>query len=190
MAYPENKPSLGFTQINTHNLNTLGLADISIYPSTFTIVNPTYQIFPPGFPSASVAYSPTGVNIYNSNNLNITCVVDSNLLNPLPDGIYKIIQSINPVLEYQNEKTFIRIESLKYEFGKAFMHVEMGCDVYSKDTSLKILYQIYAYVEGAIAAANQCNTILAMDLYRLAQRTLKNFLKGNSELVQTRTNWY
>lgn len=189
MPYTELSPSLAFNEVDTHNLLTLGLADISIYPATFTVVNPTYSITPPGFPVVQVPYTKSSVNIYNSNNLNITCVTDVRLLAFLPDGIWKIQQSIAPVLEYLNEKTFLRVSRMKHEFGLAFMKVEMGCDTWVKEDKMKYLHQIYAYIEGAIAAANQCNNVLAMDLYRIADRTLKNFMREHLVEIETRTNW-
>jgi hypothetical protein len=37
--------------------------------------------------------------------------------------------------------------------------------------------QIEVYINGAIAAANQCNNILAMKLYSIADKMITNFLK-------------
>jgi hypothetical protein len=189
--YPENKPSLAFTELDTHNLITLGLADISLYPSGFNVVNPTYQITPPGFPSVSVTYTKSSINLYNSNNLNLTCVTDRSLLTPLPDGIWKVVQTINPVLDYMNEKTFIRVANLKYQFGLAFLKTDMiNCNDQVGIEKMKYLHQIESYIEGAIAASNQCNIVLAMNLYRMADKVLRNFMRNKYDHIPTRTSWY
>lgn len=188
--YPETKPILAVDIVPTCNLTTLGLADISLYPDGFTAINPTYQITPPMFPSVSLAFDQSSINIYNSNNLNITCTTDVNTLSILPDGIWTVSQSIAPPSSYTNVKTWLRTEVLQNRFGIAFMKTDLRCKANMPEGDMQYMTQIWAYIQQAIAASNQCNLVLAMDMYRLADRALKNYTKDELQAIPTRTSWY
>lgn len=190
MAYPQLSPILDFTVIDTHNPLTIGIADTSTYPSNFTILNPTLEITPPGFPKVTVIYTINSINIQNSNTLNITCVTDISMLNPLPDGIWKVKMSISPAITFNITKEFIRTDKLQQKFGRAILKTDLThCGENIKDEEMKVLDEVYFYIQASIAAANQCNTILAMNLYRQANTMLDNFLKGVNKSHQP-TLWF
>jgi hypothetical protein len=189
MAIPETSPILDFTIVDTHNVLTIAIADISFYPTNFTIVNPTYEITPPSFPKATVSYTTGEVLFLNSNTLNITCVSDPNLLTPLPDGIWKIKQSISPAIDFNTEHSFLRTSQIEQKFGKAFLKTDLiECNQDVKIEQMKVLDEIYFYIQAAISAANQCNYILAMKLYGYANTMLDNFIKGTCRGT-TNTLW-
>lgn len=178
--YSENSPILDFTVVNTHNPYTIGIADTSLYPTNFSIANPTYEIKPPSFPKAVVEFPKNDILVLNSNNLNITCVDNIRNLMELPDGIWTITQTISPAITYNVEKSFLRTVQIEQRFGNAFLKTDLvQCDKWIKDNDLKILNQANFYIQAAIAAGNQCNMKLAMDLYRAADKIITNFLKGN-----------
>lgn len=180
MAYPETSPILDFTIVDTHNALSIAIADISFYPSNFTVTNPTYEVTPPSFPKATVSYVKGEVLFLNSNTLNITCVADPALLTPLPDGIWTIRQSIAPTITFNIEKKFLRTTNIEQKFGKAFLKTDLiECNQDVKIEQMKVLDEIYFYIQAAIAAANQCNYILAMKLYNNANSMLDNFIRGN-----------
>lgn len=179
MAYPETSPILDFTAVDTHNPLTLGIADTSFYPTNFTVVAPTYEITPPSFPKIAVTYTVSEVLFLNSNTLNITCAPSPALLTPLPDGIWTIRQSIAPVINFNLEKKFLRTTNIEQKFGKAFLKTDLiECNQDVRTEQMKVLNQVYFYIQAAISAANQCNYILAMKLYNNANRMLDNFIKG------------
>lgn len=189
MAYPETSPILDFTIVDTHNVLTIAIGDISFYPSNFTIVNPTYEITPPSFPKATVSYGTGEVLFLNSNTLNITCVSDPRLLTPLPDGVWKIVQSISPSIDFNIEHSFLRTSQIEQKFGKAFLKTDLiECNQDVKIEQMKVLDEVYFYIQAAIAAANQCNYILAMKLYNNANTMLDNFIKGTCRGT-TNTLW-
>lgn len=189
MAYPEISPILDFTIVDTHNTLTLGIADISFYPSNFTVTSPTYEITPASFPKATVTYNKSEVLFLNSNTLNITCVSDPSLLAALPDGIWTIKQSISPAIDFNIEKKFLRTTQIEQKFGKAFLKTDLiECNQDVKIEQMKVLDEIYFYIQAAISAANQCNYILAMKLYTNANTMLDNFTKGRCRGTQT-TLW-
>ena len=191
MAYPELQPSLAFDILPTHNLCTIALADISFYPPGITPSTPSYQVFPPNFPSVQLAFDPSSINIYNSNNLNITCTDDSNLITPLPDGVWRVVQTISPPSVFSNDKSFLRVEQLVHQLGIAFLKTDMvNCNIGVENEDMKYLVQIWGYIQGAISASNQCNMVLAMKLYKIAERQLRNYMKGNWKQIATRTSWF
>lgn len=189
MPIAETSPILDFTIVDTHSTQMLGIADISFYPTNFTIVNPTYEITPPSFPKATVTYAVGEVLFLNSNTLNITCVSSPLLLTPLPDGIWNIKQSVAPSIDNNIDHSFLRTTEIEQKFGKAFLKTDLiECNQDVKLEQMKVLDEIYFYIQAAIAAANQCNYILAMKLYKNANTMLDNFIRGRCRGDQT-TLW-
>lgn len=189
MAISETSPILDFTIIDTHNDLTLGIADISFYPSNFVVTNPTYEITPPAFPKATVVYVKSEVLFLNSNSLNLTCVASPSLLTPLPDGVWTVKQSISPAIDFNTEKTFLRTTQIEQKFGKAFLKTDLiECNQDVRVEQMKVLDEIWFYIQAAISASNQCNNILAMKLYQNANTMLDNFIRSRCRGT-TNTLW-
>lgn len=175
----ENSPILDFTIVDTHNPATIGIADTSFYPTNFNVLNPTLEITPPSFPKVVTFYLKNNINIFNSNTLNITCVTSLNMLTTIPDGIWTVKLSISPPIQWNVEKSFLRTELLQQKFGKAFLKTDLvECSLSAKTENMKVLDEVYFYIQSSVAAANECNYILAMKLYQTANTMLDNFLKG------------
>ena len=180
MAIPETSPILDFTIVDTHSSLTVAIADISFYPTNFVVTNPTYEVTPPSFPKATVVYNKGEVLFLNSNSLNITCVASPSLLTDLPDGIWAVNQSISPAIDFNNEKSFLRTTNIEAKFGKAFLKTDLiECNQDVKLEQMKVLDEIWFYIQAAISASNQCNNILAMKLYNNANTMLDNFIRAN-----------
>lgn len=179
MAILVTSPILDFTVVDTHNTLTLAVADISLYPTNFVVSSPTYEITPPGFTKATILFVKSEVLFLNSNSLNITCVSDPSLLTDLPDGIWTIKQSISPAIDFNTEKTFLRTTKIEQKFGKAFLKTDLiECNQDVKIEQMKVLDEIWFYIQAAISASNQCNNILAMKLYSNANTMLDNFIRS------------
>lgn len=179
MPYPQTSTILDFTVVNSHNPLTLGLMDVSFYTDGFIIQNPTYEITPPSFPKATVIFPPTQLIFLNSNNLNITCVSEIVHLTPLPDGIWTVRQTVAPPITYNKEKTFIRTTIIEQKFANALLKTDLTeCNQDLKTEHMKVLNQVWFYIQASISAANQCNNNLAMKLYRNADDMLDNFING------------
>lgn len=169
-------PKLDLYFPNTHDLRTIGIMDISIYPSNFTIINPTIEIFPPSFKKVNLIFHTNSLNIFNSNILGLTCG-NCDVAN-LPDGIWKVIYSVAPAMNNFVERTFLRTDAIKARMEEVFLSTEITeCNGDVKDDKLDAINQIEIYIEGAIAAANKCNNILSMKLYNVADKMITNFLK-------------
>jgi hypothetical protein len=189
MPYQQTTPIIDFTVLDTHNPLTMAVADTSFYPNNFNIINPTIEITPPGFSKLVTTYSPGAISMFNSNILQITCVGDINLLTPLPDGIWDIKISISPPISWFSEKQFLRTEKLQQKLGRAFLKVDLTqCNSDSFRENMKAIDEANFYIQAAIAAGNQCNYILAMDLYRTANIMLDHFLAGRCRGT-TNTLW-
>jgi len=162
--------------VPTYNTLTLGIADASTYPSTPSA--PTIQITVPGFGIVTLPFVPNDFNLFNSTILGITGPADDLL--PIPDGVYYLKYSITPAYINYVDRTIIRVEQLQEKFDAAFMKLDMmECDLAIKTQSKVELNSIYFFIQGAIAAANNCAVDQANKLYNQANKMLNNFIKSD-----------
>lgn len=170
------KTILNIDIIDTHNTKTIGIVDNSFYSSTQPIINPTFEIYPPGFNKVSLTAINNSVNVFNSNHLKLTCSDDEDNLSTLPDGIWTIKYSINPSLTNYVEKTFIRTDLIECKYDNVFLKLDLeDCDdiCNTKKDDYKTLNTIKRYIIGSIAAANTCDFILSNKLYNKANNLIK-----------------
>ena len=172
----------------TYDKNTLAIKDISTYPDDPPVVeNPTLEIVIPGFPTVYPSFIPEEVNVFNSTDLGITTIGNEE---PLPDGIYCFKYTIDPPLENCAERSILRVDQLQEKFDEAFMQLDMmECDQAIRKQSKVELLTIYFFIQGAIAAANNCANIEATKLYQKAERMLGTVINsdcgcsGNNYLI-------
>lgn len=164
--------------IPTYSSKTLGIADGSTYPDPNTTTSPTIQITVPGFGIATLPFVQNDFNIFSSNNLGLTGIGIPTL--PLPDGLYTMTYSVTPAYTNFVTKNFMRVEQLQEQFDAAFMSLDMmECDRAIKQQAKVELNTIYFFIQGSIAAANNCAVDTANKLYIQASRQLANFRKNN-----------
>jgi hypothetical protein len=162
--------------VPTYNTKTLGIADASTYPSTPSA--PSIEINVPSFGQVILPFNINDFNIFNSTSLGITAVGDPLL--PLPDGVYYLKYTIAPAYENYVEKSIIRVDHLQEKFDSAFMKLDMmECDLAIKTQQKVALNSIYYFIQGSIAAANNCAVDTANKLYNQASKMLDNFIKNN-----------
>jgi hypothetical protein len=162
----------------TYNVLTLGIADASTYPDDPPlVVAPTIEITVPNFGLAILPFVVNDFNLFNSASLGITEVgVDQ----PLPDGIYKLRYSITPAYINYVDKTIMRTERIQEKFDRAFLQLDLiECDRAIKTQSSVTLNTINFFIQGSIAAANNCAEYESNKLYTQANNMLDNFLKSN-----------
>lgn len=177
--------------IPTYNSYTIGVADASKYPSSFVILSPSIEFEIPSFEKVVLPFNAKAYNYFDSTDLGITA--EGSETSPLPDGIYKVKYTITPAYKNNVEKTFIRVNNLQERFDAAFMQMDMmECDRAIKMQQKVELNSIYFFIQGAIAAANNCAEIEAMKLYDQASKLLNNFMKNGCECSGTNyvTNFY
>jgi hypothetical protein len=175
--------------VPSYNSKTLGIADASNYPTTPT--SPSIEITVPSFGTVILPFTPNDFNIFNSTSLGITSVGDPLL--PLPDGVYNLKYTIAPAYKNYVEKSIMRVEKLQEKFDDAFMKLDMmECDRAIKTQQKVDLNTIYFFIQGAIAAANNCAITEANKLYVQADRMLTNFIKNGCQCSGTNyvTNFY
>lgn len=164
--------------VPTYNTLTLGVADVSTYPVAPPISSPTIEITVPSFGKVTLPFVPNDFNIFNSTSLGITSVGDPLL--PIPDGVYYLKYSVAPSYLNYVEKTIIRVDKLQEKFDEAFMKLDMmECDRAIKTQQKVELNSIYFFIQGAIAAANNCAVAEANKLYAQADKMLTNFVKSD-----------
>jgi len=170
--------NLDFLVVPTYNTLTMGIIDASTYPDNPPVVtSPTLEITPPGFDVAVIPFAVDDYNVITSSNLGITSV---GVNQPLPDGVYHIKYSIAPANVNFVEKSIMRTDRIQEKFDEAFMKLDMmECDGAIKRQSKENLSSIYFFIQGAIAAANNCALVEANKLYAQADRMLTNFMNNN-----------
>jgi hypothetical protein len=164
--------------IPTYNVTTLGVADASIYPTNPPVVSgASIEITVPALGTFIRPFSVNDFNIFTTSNLGITPVgVDQ----PLPDGVYRLKYSVAPAYQNFVEKSIMRVEQIQEKFDGAFMKLDMmECDRAIKTQAKVDLNSIYFFIQGAIAAANNCADVEAIKLYNQADMMLNNFIKNN-----------
>ena len=173
-------PKLDLLVLDTHNAYTIGIADLSQYPTGFPIVAPTLQIAPPGFPTVALPFTASSMSILNSENLGLSIAGQDQV--KLPDGIYRIKYTITPANIHFIEKTFMRTDAIQERFDNAFMTADFSCaDRHFSKAQRDKLDEIYFLIQEAIAAANKCANTLAMNLYNQASKLLDRFQDGKSK---------
>lgn len=173
-----NTPTLNLIILDTHSKYTLAVADASEYPVGFVISTPTLEITVPNYDPITIPFVEKTIQLYNSKSLELVCKEDEDCDNiPLPDGIWKIKYSIYPAYKYYVVKTFIRVDYLQEKLDDVYMKMDlMQCDRELEIQDRKYLDTAQAFIEGAVAAANKCADKLAMNLYRKAERMIKDYL--------------
>lgn len=166
---------LDFLVVPTYNTFTLGIADASTYPPAPPVSSPTIELEVPGFGLVSLPFSINDFNIYTSTSLGITPVGDPQV--PIPDGIYYIKYSVAPAYQNFVQKTIMRVDQLQEKFDSAFMKLDMmECDAAIRKQQMVDLNSIYYFIQGSIAAANNCAVDTANKLYNQANRMLNQFI--------------
>ena len=164
--------------IPTYNLLTLAIADASTYPNDPPVVtSPLIDIEVPGFGVTVLPFDVNNLNIFTSSSLGIT---EAGNDQALPDGIYRLKYSIAPAATNYVEKTILRVDRLQEKFDNAFLQLTMmECDRALKTQSSVTLNTINFFIQGAIAAANNCAEYESNKLYAQADNMLNSFLKSN-----------
>lgn len=166
---------LDFLVVPTYNTYTLGIADASTYPLAPPVSAPTIELEVPGFGLVSLPFSINDFNIYTSTSLGITPVGDPQV--PIPDGVYYIKYSVAPAYVNFVQKTIMRVDQLQEKFDSAFMKLDMmQCDAAIRKQQMVDLNSIYYFIQGSIAAANNCAVDTANKLYNQANKMLNQFI--------------
>lgn len=163
------KPKLDISILNTYNSKVLTVADVSYYPVGYIINNPYLEITVPGFPKLTTLFTPKGVNVFNSDTLQIT----DGCPRSLPDGIYKVRFSIHPNYELFVERSFLRLDAVLEKFDAYYLTLNlMRLDTQTSTDLMKQLDIIEVYLQGAMSAANKCDEKLAYELLNKANSNL------------------
>lgn len=162
-------PQLDIAIHNTYNSNVLAIADVSFYPVGFNPNNPFVEITPPGMPKVTTLFTPRGINVFNSENLNLT----SGCPGPLPDGVYDIRYSIHPNYDLYAERSILRLDATFEKLDTLYLGVNLKrLDSKVSEDVLRQLDVIEVFLQGAMSAANKCDTKFAYDLFLKANKLL------------------
>lgn len=163
--------------VPTYNSKTLGINDASVYASTPSA--PTIEITVPALGKVTLPFNINTLNVINSTSLGLSDV--GSPIIPLPDGVYYLKYSVTPAYQNFVEKSIMRVDQLQEKFDSAFMKLDMmECDRAIKTQQKVVLNSIYYFIQGSIAAANNCAIFEANKLYNQANKMLDNFIKAGT----------
>jgi hypothetical protein len=161
----------------TYNSYNIAVVDASYYPvGSPPVVNPSIQIDIPGFNTIYKDFATETVTVYDAYTLGI-CNEDCQVR--LPDGIYHFKYTVNPAYVEGNsiDKTIMRVDKLQEKFDELFMRIDiLECDPESKRKAKEDLDSIYLFIQGSIAAANNCAAQQAERLYNKADSMLDSLI--------------
>jgi hypothetical protein len=169
---------LNILVIPTYDILTIGIADASTYPTDPpTVSSPNIEITIPNFGIVNLPFNVNELNVFSSSSLGIT---EPGVNDPLPDGIYYLKYSVTPSDENYVNKSIMRVDKLQEKFDNAFMKLDMmECDRAIKTQAKVELTTVSFFINGALAAANNCAEIEANKLYLQADKMLNNFIRTN-----------
>lgn len=175
-------PVLRLSLIDLRDQGSLGIVDLSTYQTLPSNSDITFQIQPPGWPQLSVDFDPGKTNVYSCSDLGIICPTPDCC--PLPDGIYTVTYQVRytpaPGCGVPGQavevikKTFIKVDQLDCRIANLFLKIDQECDCPTE--AQKKYKQQYKEVcllrDGAVAASNDCDDLLAWKLYAQADRQI------------------
>ena len=172
-------PQLDIATLDTHSLNTICILDISKYPPSYNIVNPSLEITPPGFSPVTLAFTAGSLQIYKSSHLGIVCEWCDE--QELPDGIWKFKYSIYPANKNYVEKTIVKVDRLQAKFDEVYTLLDITeCNEKIKKSDKEFLSIIEDYIAGAIAAGNKCIHKRFTTYYTKATEMLNSYINNKS----------
>ena len=171
--------NLDIIVVPTYSTLTLGVADASTYPTNPPIVTaPTIEINVPSLGIVILPFTPNDFNIFTSASLGLSILGQP--LIPLPDGVYTLRYTVEPAYENFVVKSIMRVDRIQEKFDEAFMKLDMmECDRAIKTQQKVNLTSIYFFIQGSIAAANNCAITESNRLYTQANNMLDNFIRNN-----------
>lgn len=141
-------------------------------------IEPTLEVHIPCQEKIVIDFVPNEHNILTSEVLGLTPVGAP--IAPLPDGYYHLKYTIYPPLQNIVEYNFMRVDKLMEKFDSVFLSLDMmECDQKIKKQSKAELDTIYYFIQGSIAAANNCAEIEANKLYDKANSMLDKMIAKN-----------
>ena len=164
--------TLDILVIPTYDATKIAILDNSVYDPA--AVNPSLEITMSSFDPVTLTFTPSAYNVYNSTDLGLTTGTD---YIDLPDGVYTIVYSANSLSVTKN---IMRVDKLQEKFDEVFMTLDMmECDGAIKKQAKVNLSSVYLFIQGAIAAANNCALEEANKLYIQAAKMLNSYLRNN-----------
>ena len=165
--------SLDILVIPTYDATKIAVLDNSTYDPSPS--NPSLEITMPSFDPVTLTFTPNVYNVYDSEDLGLTLSTEDNI--ELPDGVYTIVYSANTT---SITKNIMRVDKIQEKFDEAFMTLDMmECDGALKKQAKTNLLSIYFFIQGSVAAANNCAIEEANKLYIQAAKMLNSFLRNN-----------
>lgn len=171
---------LDFNVIPTNNCKVLQLVDSSNWASTLS-ERAYIDITTPGMNKCiTTIFQKQKVNIYNSNNLELSDVTDYSFLAPIPDGIYTITLKQCDFSTFNVTKYHFQDCQLRCQINKKLIGIDLLCKP-CREPLMNDIRIIRDFLDGAVAQAQLCNVNKAMEYYNRASTLLKRLGQGHDD---------
>lgn len=174
MAVTYTLPCLSIAMLDWRDSSIIVLSDTSTYDALPASGTYNFQITTPEYDTISATFTPGSVNVYKCADLGVTC--SDTDCTPLPDGIYTIQYSVQPITGQlvTIELKFIKIDQIKCKYEKVFLKVDLECACYdpNQEKYLIELKRIKLYINGSVAECNRSNYKLSYKFYTMADTML------------------
>ena len=170
------------------NCKVLKVVDLSNWGPTYG--NPTYiDITTPGSTIAITnIFQKNQVNVFNTNNLNLSDVTDYSHLGNVPDGIYQICVRVCLGVDAQSPPQPIYNTTCQYflqdclfrcQIARKLLSIDLTCQP-CRTKLLEEIQEIQLYLDAAQAQIQNCNVNKASEYFQRAQVLLQR-LKAPGE---------
>lgn len=128
------------------------------------------------------------INVFNTNNLNLSDVQDYSSLGNLPDGAYQICVRVcmgndpNGMPQFEKVcKYFLQDCMLRCKIAKKIMAIDMSCEV-CKQNWLDDILEAQLFLDGAHAQIDNCNVNKAMEYYMRATQIFERLQQPHNDM--------
>lgn len=169
------------------NCKSLKIVDLSNWGPA--IMNPSYiDITTPGSTiPVTVLYQKQVINIFNTNNLNLSDVTDYSSLGTLPDGAYQICVRVclgtnldgSPIYS-TTCKYWLQDCQLRCAIARKILAIDLTCQP-CRTEYLDDILEVQLFLDAAQAQIDNCNVNKAMEYYRRASLELERLQEPNQD---------
>lgn len=163
--------NIDFYILESNDPKTIVLLDRSTYLDAPE--QPTLKITLPGFTgSVNIPYTPNGINVLNSDSLNLTEPCDYDATAPLPDGVYQITMQICPFEQLFNKKCYLKVTQFYAEYGKILLNFDVTNNTYDQDKLKAEIIDMDILIQSARAEVTNNSIERGVKKYQAALKKL------------------
>lgn len=163
--------TINFYIIESNDPKTIVILDQSNYLDQPE--QPTLDVIIPGFTgSVSKEYIPNGINVLNSDSLDLTEQCEYDTTADLPDGVYQITMKVCPFDQLYNKKCYLKTTKFYEAYQNLLLNFDITNNTYNQDELKRNIIDLDILIQSAKAEVSQCNVDKGVQKYQAALRKL------------------